>query len=390
MIFFVELFQSIIFLLFPIILYLYFETIDNKKRNNLLFQITIVSSSLIYSLFIKNPYFIIFLNLPLFITYLKKEYGTYLLINFIIILYIILKLKISFYLILIQYISISVGLKFCKNKNNVFIIITTYFYTFLTLISQNIKFFNIEVLKIILIIIINYFLTSVITYLVFNNHNKYNELKEQYDSYLFKFIHEIKNPIAVCKGYIEIINNNKKIEVKKYLNIINQEIDESLDIMEEYLVLGRNKLNLDYMDLNLLLENIYDNYLIIAKENNINITLKSKEDELIILGDYIKLKQVMVNLIKNAMEAKKEETLLNIFIETFTKDNEIIVFIKDDGLGIKDMKKIGNNRYTTKKNGNGLGINLSNKIIELHKGRMNFESNTYGTKVTIFLPKVKM
>ena len=61
---------------------------------------------------------------------------------------------------------------------------------------------------------------------------EYINLESMYRSYLFKFIHEVKNPISVCKGYLEIINRKKNKTMKdidNYMQIIDKEINESLN-----------------------------------------------------------------------------------------------------------------------------------------------------------------
>ena len=226
--------------------------------------------------------------------------------------------------------------------------------------------------------------------MIISSKNKYIELEDTYRSYLFKFIHEVKNPIAVCKGYLEMLSKKETIEkkdVKNYINIINKEIDESLNLMDDYLVFGRFAVNLDYMDLNLLLEDVYHSFKNLSESKDIKIDFDYDEEEVIILGDYNKLKQVLINIIKNSIEAKKDDNPLNIKIKLFKVENEIKIEVIDDGVGIKDVKQIGKEFYTTKINGTGLGVNFSKTIISMHKGKIKYSSTLgKGTKVLITLP----
>ena len=73
------------------------------------------------------------------------------------------------------------------------------------------------------------------------------------------------------------------------------------------------------------------------------------------------------------------------------KNNNILIYIEDNGIGIKDIESIGNKFYTTKANGNGLGIIFSKTIVLLHKGDIKYSSfNKRGTKVIISLPLVNL
>ena len=221
-------------------------------------------------------------------------------------------------------------------------------------------------------------------------NSKYNYLEETYRNYLLNFIHEVKNPIAVCKGYIEIIKN-KKLNKKEYVQIIEKEINESLMIMEDYLMFGRFKVNLEYMDINLLLEEVFIKFCDATNKDKININFVYNEDEVIILGDYNKLKQVFVNIIKNSIEAKREGVFLDINIKMVVRKKEVVITIEDNGIGMDSVAQVGNKFYTTKVNGTGLGVNFSKTIIMLHNGEIKYNSKANkGTKVIISIPLFEM
>ena len=108
-----------------------------------------------------------------------------------------------------------------------------------------------------------------------------------------------------------------------------------------------------------------------------------------IYGDYNRLHQVFVNVIKNAVEAMEEADEKIITIKDMVLKNKIIIKIKDTGEGIDKeiLKKIGEPFYTSKKNGTGLGVPLSIEIINAHGGSLNFLSeDVKGTTVQITLP----
>ena len=85
---------------------------------------------------------------------------------------------------------------------------------------------------------------------------------------LFKVTHEIKNPIAVCKGYLDMLNVNNKEQVSKYIPIIKSEIERLLTLLEDFMLVNKNNVDLDIMDINLLLEEVTDKLKPLLDENS--------------------------------------------------------------------------------------------------------------------------
>ena len=103
------------------------------------------------------------------------------------------------------------------------------------------------------------------------------------------------------------------------------------------------------------------------------------------MKDYDKLKQVLMNLIKNSYEAECK----NIKINIKTNDEYLKVEVIDDGKGIskEDLKRIGEIFYTTKVSGTGIGVSMSKEIIKLHNGKLYYDSVlNKRTTATIVLP----
>ena len=154
---------------------------------------------------------------------------------------------------------------------------------------------------------------------------------------------------------------------------------------------GRYSVNLDYMDFNLVLEDIRTTIKNSINDKDIELIFNYNDEELIILGDYNKLKQVLINLIKNSIEAKKTNEKLKININIYKKKDDIELEIIDNGTGINDINKIGKEFYTTKVSGTGLGVNFSKSIISMHNGTLKYFSKfNKGTKVVINLPLVEI
>ena len=104
------------------------------------------------------------------------------------------------------------------------------------------------------------------------------------------------------------------------------------------------------------------------------------------------MKQVLVNILKNAIEAKKSRGKNKVEIEVEEEKENVVIRIKDNGIGMNTntLKRVDEMFYTTKEKGTGLGVSLSKEIVELHGGKMKYISvEGKGTTVLIYLPVKK-
>ena len=209
---------------------------------------------------------------------------------------------------------------------------------------------------------------------------------------LFKLTHEIKNPIAVCKGYLDMLDLDDKKTSKKYIDTVKKEIERTLVIMDDFLDYTKIKVTKNIMDVNYLVEDTIDSMNSLFEKKDIDVNTELYDDEVFIEGDFNRLKQVIVNIVKNSMEARKDNDKLSLDIVTKLENGEFSVSITDNGVGMdmSELNNIGKSFYTTKTKGTGLGVLLSKEIIELHEGNIVYESEKgSGTTVTISLPVLK-
>ena len=146
------------------------------------------------------------------------------------------------------------------------------------------------------------------------------------------------------------------------------------------------------MDVNYLVEDTIDSMNSLFEKKDIDVNTELYDDEVFIEGDFNRLKQVIVNIVKNSMEARKDNDKLSLDIVTKLENGEFSVSITDNGVGMdmSELNNIGKSFYTTKTKGTGLGVLLSKEIIELHEGNIVYESEKgSGTTVTISLPVLK-
>lgn len=225
-----------------------------------------------------------------------------------------------------------------------------------------------------------------------NSSIKEIEKEKSVQASLFKITHEIKNPIAVCKGYLDMLDTNNTKKVEQYIPIIKSEIDRTLILMDDFLQYSKLNINKEILDINMLIEDTCHSMMLLFKEYKVKTNFSITDDEIYIMGDYNKLKQVLINIFKNSFESKRKNKKLYIKLKTDIINNTVNIIVMDNGCGMTEeqLNKIGEAFFTTKESGTGLGVCLSQKIIKQHDGSILYESNVNeGTKVTIVLPLYK-
>ena len=220
-------------------------------------------------------------------------------------------------------------------------------------------------------------------YEMVNNMEKDNKLRDS----LFKLTHEIKNPIAVCKGYLDMLNLDNREKSDRYINIIRSEIDRSLNVMNDFMEYSKIKVNKEIFDMTLLLDDIYGSFKLLVMDKKISFNYDNDYEDIYVWGDFNRLKQVFVNIIKNSIESIGESGIINIGVKVV--DEQVLISIEDNGCGMSedDLMNIKEMFYSTKKNGTGLGVALSNEIVEAHNGKLDYSSvKDKGTLCVVSLP----
>ena len=201
--------------------------------------------------------------------------------------------------------------------------------------------------------------------------------------------HEIRNPLTSMKGYAEFLQlDEKDPERLEFLNIILDEIERVNTIVEDFMVLAKPKaVELEEKNVVPVIRNVVSLLEFEARKKNVRLSFDCNQEIIQIECDENRLKQVFLNFIKNGIEAMPNGGDLNV--KTIIHNNNVQISIQDSGVGIpKDkLQKLGEPFYTTKRNGNGLGLMVSFKIIESHNGKVFVESEpNKGTTFNILLP----
>ena len=187
-----------------------------------------------------------------------------------------------------------------------------------------------------------------------------------------------------------MMNEKDEIVKEKYLNIVREEIKRTLNVINDFSFFSKEKvLEKEELDLNYLLEDITKIIKPLIEEKNGKIILLG-EDECYLKGDYKRLKQAFINIVKNAVESALSN--LKIIIKLKNNSNNYEITIEDNGCGMtkEELNHIFDDFYTTKGLGKGLGVSYTKEIIELHDGKIKYKSEKgIGTIVIITLPKEK-
>lgn len=197
--------------------------------------------------------------------------------------------------------------------------------------------------------------------------------------------HEIRNPLTTIKGFMQLYKRgDSSID-----DLLLSELNRIETITSQLLTLGKPQaVQLDRTN---ILELIKDTLELLAPEallSNIQMKLDFEEPSYYITCEKNQLKQVFLNILKNAMEAMKEGGEILVRLRK-GPDDECIISVQDQGCGIPEelLPRLGEPFYTLKEKGTGLGLMISHKIIKQHHGSITFSSKQKaGTNVEIKLP----
>lgn len=244
---------------------------------------------------------------------------------------------------------------------------------------------------------LNHFKTEAI-----KNERLARENEQKKDELIVYLAHDIKTPLTSMIGYLSLLSEIKYMPQEQRNRYIDIALDKSYrleDLINELFDVARFNsekivLEKEEINLNLMLEQIADDFYPTLKEMNKKINFTSDE-KTILYADPDKLSRVFNNLIKNAVNYSKENTDIDISI--LNKENQATVKITNKGKQIPKEKldKIFEKFYrldssrTSKTGGSGLGLAIAKEIVELHGGRIYAESDMKETTFSVILPIIE-
>ncbi|ANC75687.1 two-component sensor histidine kinase [Fictibacillus phosphorivorans] len=198
--------------------------------------------------------------------------------------------------------------------------------------------------------------------------------------------HEVRNPLTVVKGFLQLMEGEDERH-KHYYPLILSELGRAENIISDYLNFAKPEfkkietfpLPLLVMELSILL-NPY------ALKEGISLT-HTIESDAVLTTDRNQLKQALINILKNAVEATPKEG--RVSIKLMEEDDSVKIIVRDTGKGMtkEQLARVGSLFFSTKEQGTGLGTMVSTRIIESMGGRVDYTSKLgKGTKVSVTLP----
>lgn len=200
--------------------------------------------------------------------------------------------------------------------------------------------------------------------------------------------HEIRNPLTSLKGFIQFLQESQEVDPSNYYSIMDKELNRIDQIMGQLLLLAKPQVRtykktclkeiIEFVETLLQPEAIVQNIQINTRIPDVMPHIHAEENE---------LKQVLINLLKNAIDSMDDGG--EITIQAQMMDSQIHVSVKDQGCGIprNRIEKMCEPFYTTKEKGTGLGLMISSKIMKEHNGELRFSSiEGKGTTASMVLP----
>ncbi|MFC3750368.1 nitrogen regulation protein NR(II) [Paenibacillus sp. GCM10012306] len=203
--------------------------------------------------------------------------------------------------------------------------------------------------------------------------------------------HEIRNPMAVVRGFLQLMREKSTSELDSYYQIVMEELDRANSIINDFLSLAQSRISHKE---NVLLHEIIDDLspLLWADANlrGQSVELKLSPSLPLLDLNVREIKQLILNLGRNAMEAMGPKGVLTL--ETRTVQDHVELIVRDTGSGISESQReqLFVPFFTTKSQGTGLGLSLCLSIVERHNGMILVDSEEgKGTVFTVSFPAVR-
>ena len=228
---------------------------------------------------------------------------------------------------------------------------------------------------------------------------KLHEIDEIKNRFFTNISHEFRTPLTLILGPVkQIIGRIKDERTKEELSIVHRNANKLLDLVNQLLEIS--KLESGSMKLLTIPQNAVPlvkaltmSFTSYAERKNILLNFNTSNDEIFAYLDNEKVEKIITNILSNAFKFTPEEGQIDVF--TNKAQNDLVISISDNGIGIPD-DKIANifdrfyqvdGSHTREQEGTGIGLSLTKELVELHRGKINIQSEEgKGTVVTISFP----
>lgn len=392
-----------IVVVFPILVYTFFIVYEENmklEKSNIMLKISLFVSmylALYFKKYVGLNYQISCLILPIILSYLYNEGKVALILSTILCLHSCFSLNYNIYTSIIFFLLLYLAYKKYSKSNmsskfliNSSIVLMLIYFVANLIISYNDIVMLDEIISLIMysliIYAINYGINESKNIISLHMNLKEFEKEKNIKLNLFKITHEIKNPLTVVNGYLSMFDVTDIEKSKRYISILKNEVNRTLNLLSDFMEFTKIKVVKKECNFNDLISDVKEVLIPFFAKKNVSYSF-CVQNNIIVNMDYNRIKQVIINVIKNAVEACRESNGM-VTTTAFTEEDYLIIVVKDNGIGMDKfvLDNILVPFYTTKDNGTGLGVSLSKEILEAHGGTINYDSvkEKYTTcKITI-------
>lgn len=238
--------------------------------------------------------------------------------------------------------------------------------------------------------------------LVFKNVTEQYKMEKMQKEFVANVSHELKTPITTIKSYTETLLDGALEEppvAEEFLKVINSESDRMSRLVSDLLRLSRmdyeqTKWTKEKLNVHEMINDVCSKLQIHAKIKDIKLNICEISEDLNILFDKDGFEQIMLNIVGNAVKYTPEQG--NVWINVKKENKNIIISIKDDGIGIpkEDQARIFERFYrvdkarTRQMGGTGLGLSIAKQIAEAHDSKIAVDSEfKKGTEISVIIPE---
>ncbi len=225
------------------------------------------------------------------------------------------------------------------------------------------------------------------------------EAVEAKAEFLSTMSHELRTPLTSIKGSIDLMTAGRlgpmSESVHKVLRIAQRNCDRLIRLVDDTLdlqkiIAGKMSFTMDSINLPKLVEATVASNRPFAERLGIELQLAPSDDGLFVMGDWVRLEQVLTNILSNAAKFSQSGSTVQIYLETAA--DAVRVLVKDEGVGLTEKDRLGvfdrysqiNSPGTRKVGSTGIGMNISEKIMQAHGGKIDYFKNE-GAGTTFFI-----
>jgi signal transduction histidine kinase len=206
--------------------------------------------------------------------------------------------------------------------------------------------------------------------------------------------HEVRNPLNAAKLQLELLERRIRRHGQDLENVLEpcelaqSEIERLTNLLNDFLSFARPPdLNVQDHDLVTIVRHVVELERVAADTKGAHLDLVVAPERLTAYVDGAKIHQLVLNLVRNAIEAVAPGG--HVAVEVLDSNGEVVIVVQDDGPGIPEhvRARIYEPFFSTKEGGTGLGMSIVHSLVAQHGGRIDLDTHSRGTRFTVTIPR---